>query len=43
MKSLMEGEQFINCKQLPNQGNQPQMSLTGGYGGQSAVNLVFVP
>lgn len=34
MKSLMEGEQFINCKQLPNQEHQPQTSaLTFGHGG----------
>lgn len=41
MKSLMEGEQFINCKQLPNQGNQPQTSLTVGYGGQKD-KMLFV-
>lgn len=41
MKSLMEGEQFINCKQLPNQGNQPQTSLTVGYGGQK-YKMLFV-
>uniref|UniRef100_A0A665UJW8 Peroxisome proliferator activated receptor gamma n=1 Tax=Echeneis naucrates TaxID=173247 RepID=A0A665UJW8_ECHNA len=27
MKSLMEGEQFINCKQIPIQEHQPQTSL----------------
>uniref|UniRef100_A0A671VXT9 Peroxisome proliferator-activated receptor gamma n=1 Tax=Sparus aurata TaxID=8175 RepID=A0A671VXT9_SPAAU len=50
MKSLMEGEQFINCKQLPNQEHQPQTSaLTFGHGvvnpatelGMDAVELRF--
>lgn len=34
MKSLMEGEQFINCKQIPNQEQQHQSyALTAGHGG----------
>ncbi|XP_054473757.1 peroxisome proliferator-activated receptor gamma isoform X2 [Anoplopoma fimbria] len=34
MKSLMEGEQFINCKQVPIQEQQQQSSaLTAGLGG----------
>ena len=34
MKSLMEGEQFINCKQLPNPEHHQQTSaLTFGHGG----------
>uniref|UniRef100_A0A671VXY3 Peroxisome proliferator-activated receptor gamma n=1 Tax=Sparus aurata TaxID=8175 RepID=A0A671VXY3_SPAAU len=37
MKSLMEGEQFINCKQLPNQEHQPQTS----HSGMDAVELRF--
>ncbi|XP_041638320.1 peroxisome proliferator-activated receptor gamma [Cheilinus undulatus] len=34
MKSLMEGEQFINCRQIPNQ-EQQQLTppLTAGHGG----------
>ncbi|XP_030277047.1 peroxisome proliferator-activated receptor gamma isoform X2 [Sparus aurata] len=40
MKSLMEGEQFINCKQLPNQEHQPQTSaLTFGHGGVTGAYL----
>ncbi|KAM6948060.1 peroxisome proliferator-activated receptor gamma isoform 3-T5 [Lycodopsis pacificus] len=34
MKSLMEGEQFINCKQIPIQEQQQHSSaLTAGFGG----------
>ncbi|XP_074499685.1 peroxisome proliferator-activated receptor gamma isoform X1 [Sebastes fasciatus] len=34
MKSLMEGEQFINCRQIPIQEQQQQTSaLTAGFGG----------
>ncbi|CAJ1050493.1 peroxisome proliferator-activated receptor gamma isoform X2 [Xyrichtys novacula] len=37
MKSLMEGEQFINCRQIPNQEQQqqqqqPTFALTAAYG-----------
>ncbi|XP_034531976.1 peroxisome proliferator-activated receptor gamma isoform X2 [Notolabrus celidotus] len=33
MKSLMEGEQFINCRQIPNQEQlQPMSPLTAGLG-----------
>ncbi|XP_042362361.1 peroxisome proliferator-activated receptor gamma [Plectropomus leopardus] len=35
MKSLMEGEQFINCRQIPNQEphQQQESALTAGHGG----------
>nr|WKA69983.1 peroxisome proliferator-activated receptor gamma [Lateolabrax maculatus] len=39
MKSLMEGEQFINCRQMPSQEHQPQTSsLTIGHGGLTGVH-----
>ncbi|XP_039653903.1 peroxisome proliferator-activated receptor gamma [Perca fluviatilis] len=39
MKSLMEGEQFINCRQIPIQENQQQTSvLTAGLGGFTGAN-----
>ncbi|XP_029132183.1 peroxisome proliferator-activated receptor gamma isoform X2 [Labrus bergylta] len=39
MKSLMEGEQFINCKQIPNQEQQqPTSALTIGHGGFPAAH-----
>uniref|UniRef100_UPI0037E91732 peroxisome proliferator-activated receptor gamma n=1 Tax=Semicossyphus pulcher TaxID=241346 RepID=UPI0037E91732 len=41
MKSLMEGEQFINCKQIPTQEQpQPISALTVGHGGPSGVHPV---
>ncbi|XP_036956767.1 peroxisome proliferator-activated receptor gamma isoform X1 [Acanthopagrus latus] len=40
MKSLMEGEQFINCKQLPNPEHHQQTSaLTFGHGGVTGAYL----
>uniref|UniRef100_A0A8C9Y2G2 Peroxisome proliferator-activated receptor gamma n=1 Tax=Sander lucioperca TaxID=283035 RepID=A0A8C9Y2G2_SANLU len=39
MKSLMEGEQFINCRQIPIQEHQQQTSvLTAGLGGITGAN-----
>ncbi|XP_067360074.1 peroxisome proliferator-activated receptor gamma isoform X2 [Channa argus] len=38
MKSLMEGEQFINCRQIPIQEHQPQ-TLSAGLGGVTGVHL----
>ncbi|XP_026161630.1 peroxisome proliferator-activated receptor gamma isoform X2 [Mastacembelus armatus] len=39
MKSLVEGEQFINCRQLPIQEHQQQTStLTAGHGGVTGVH-----
>ncbi|XP_068171089.1 peroxisome proliferator-activated receptor gamma isoform X2 [Antennarius striatus] len=39
MKSLMEGEQFINCRQIPTQEHQQHMpTLTVGHGGSTAVH-----
>ncbi|XP_071349821.1 peroxisome proliferator-activated receptor gamma isoform X3 [Trachinotus anak] len=40
MKSLMEGEQFINCRQIPIQEHQQQTSaLTAGHGGVTGVHM----
>lgn len=40
MKSLMEGEQFLNCRQIPIQEHQQQPSvLTAGHGGSSTKVL----
>ncbi|KAM9409216.1 peroxisome proliferator-activated receptor gamma isoform 2-T2 [Pholidichthys leucotaenia] len=39
MKSLMEGEQFINCRQIPAQEHQQQtFTLAGGHGGSSEAH-----
>nr|AJF19172.1 peroxisome proliferator-activated receptor gamma [Epinephelus coioides] len=39
MKSLMEGEQFINCRQIPIQEHQQQESaITAGLGGNTGVH-----
>ncbi|XP_074548736.1 peroxisome proliferator-activated receptor gamma [Halichoeres trimaculatus] len=39
MKSLVEGEQFINCRQIPNQEQQqPTSSPTVGHGGLPAAH-----
>ncbi|XP_010729632.2 peroxisome proliferator-activated receptor gamma [Larimichthys crocea] len=39
MKSLLEGEQFINCKQIPTPEHQQQMSaLTVAHGGLSGAH-----
>ncbi|XP_059183382.1 peroxisome proliferator-activated receptor gamma isoform X1 [Centropristis striata] len=40
LKSLMEGEQFINCRQMPIQEHQQQTSvLTAGHGAVTAGHL----
>ncbi|XP_076617178.1 peroxisome proliferator-activated receptor gamma [Chaetodon auriga] len=40
MKSLMEGEQFINCRQIPAQDHQQQISgQTAGHGGLTGAHL----
>ncbi|XP_044076940.1 peroxisome proliferator-activated receptor gamma isoform X3 [Siniperca chuatsi] len=38
MKSLMEGEQFINCSQIPIQEHQQQTSTTAAHGGLSGAH-----
>ncbi|TNN44916.1 Peroxisome proliferator-activated receptor gamma [Liparis tanakae] len=41
MKSLMEGEQFINCKQIPNQEQQHQSyALTAGLGAHPISGII---
>lgn len=43
MKSLMEGEQFINCRQIPLQERQQQPSiLSAGHGGLYEVILFVI-
>ncbi|XP_075997539.1 peroxisome proliferator-activated receptor gamma [Genypterus blacodes] len=41
MKSLMEGEQFINCRQIPLQEHQHASALTSGYGELTGAHLGF--
>ncbi|KAF7651304.1 hypothetical protein LDENG_00112580 [Lucifuga dentata] len=39
IKSLMEGEQFINCRQIPIQEYQQTSNLTAGHGGITGAHL----
>nr|ACO55651.1 peroxisome proliferator-activated receptor gamma [Paralichthys olivaceus] len=39
MKSLMEGEQFINCRQMPFQEQQQTSVLTAAHGGLTEVHM----
>nr|CAB51396.1 peroxisome proliferator-activated receptor gamma [Platichthys flesus] len=39
MKSLMEGEQFINCRQMPIQEQQQASVLTAAHGGLTEVHM----